>query len=283
MAVGDDALQGGARLFEVGVGGGEPAQAGIAVGDDRSQRLVDLVGDGCRHLAHRRHLHDAREVDPRLAQRIFGTPALLRGAQRGHVVREISREIAAQPRHCMGEARRQLGIEFDRALVERAALRGIETERAAKIDIAGVMAVSHQRNRDAGIEAVRDRRGPPWRSGRVGLDVVDATGLPGPRRDPGRPVPVIVCPGNPHLLEEVDPVPGARDRPHGLVGVVLAIADPCQAQLVAADENLANRLQQLLFAAGLKEHPVAAIERSLSAAEPDGARMLLPGIIVRHR
>jgi hypothetical protein len=166
----------------VGVGGGEPAQAGIAVGDDRSQGLVDLVGDGCRHLAHRRHLHDAREVDPRLAQRIFGTPALFRGTQCRHVVREISREIPAQRFHRIGEARRQLGIEFERALVERATLGGIKNERAPKIDIAGVVAVSHQRNRDAGIEAVRDRRGPPWRGGRVGGHAVDATGLAGPRR-----------------------------------------------------------------------------------------------------
>jgi hypothetical protein len=78
-------------------------------------------------------------------------------------------------------------------------------------------------------------------------------------------------------------VSGARDRPQGLLGVVLAIADPCQAQRVAAHQNLANRLQQFLFAPGLKEHSVAAIERALPAAEPDGARMLPGGFIIRHR
>jgi hypothetical protein len=241
------------------------------------------VGDGGGHLSHRRHLHDALELDPRLAQRIFGTPALFRGAQRGDVMGELSGEIAAQRRHGMAEAGRQFGVEFDRALVERASLRRVKNESAAKIDRAGLVAVSDQRNGDAGIERVRDGRGSPRRERRVRLDVVDAIGGAGPHRDAGGVLTSFdASPGNPDLLEEIDGVSGPRNRAHGLVGIVFAIADPRQAKLVSAHQDLADGLQQLLLALGVKEHAVAAIERPQPAAKPNSARTLVPGFVVRH-
>ena len=45
----------------------------------------------------------------------------------------------------------------NRTFVERPGFRSIQAERAAKVDIAAVMAVGQQRHRDAGMKAVRDR------------------------------------------------------------------------------------------------------------------------------
>ena len=39
----------------------EPAQAGIAVGDDAGERLIDFVGDRGRQLSQRHHPRDVRE------------------------------------------------------------------------------------------------------------------------------------------------------------------------------------------------------------------------------
>jgi hypothetical protein len=40
----------------------EPAQARIAVGHDRGQRLIDFVGNRCGHLAHGRQTRDVGEL-----------------------------------------------------------------------------------------------------------------------------------------------------------------------------------------------------------------------------
>ena len=44
--------------LEVGLGVTQPAQGGVAVGDDRGERLIDLVGDRSGHRAHRRQTRD---------------------------------------------------------------------------------------------------------------------------------------------------------------------------------------------------------------------------------
>ena len=49
-----------------------PVQTGVGVGDDGRQRLVDLMGDRGRELAHRRHAGDVRELRLRLLQRFLG-------------------------------------------------------------------------------------------------------------------------------------------------------------------------------------------------------------------
>ena len=51
LAVLDHVLDRAARLAEVGDLARQPAQAGLAVGDDGGQRLVDLMGDRGRELA----------------------------------------------------------------------------------------------------------------------------------------------------------------------------------------------------------------------------------------
>jgi hypothetical protein len=40
----------------------EPAQAGLGVGDDGSERLAHFVGDRSGQLTQRRHAHDMREL-----------------------------------------------------------------------------------------------------------------------------------------------------------------------------------------------------------------------------
>ena len=41
------------------------------IGPDGRQRLVDLMGDGCRELPQRRHARDARKLGLRLMERLL--------------------------------------------------------------------------------------------------------------------------------------------------------------------------------------------------------------------
>ena len=59
------------RLVEIGRIGGQPAHAGIAVGDHRGERLIDLVRDRGGEFAQRGHTADMRELRARLIGRGF--------------------------------------------------------------------------------------------------------------------------------------------------------------------------------------------------------------------
>src|SRR5690606_15560946 len=50
----------------------QPAQRGVAVGNDGSQRLIDLMGDGGDQFPHRGQPRNARKVGLGLGQRILG-------------------------------------------------------------------------------------------------------------------------------------------------------------------------------------------------------------------
>ena len=62
LAVLDHVLDRAARLADVGHGAPEPAQAGLAVGDDGGQRLVDLMGDRGGELAQGGDARDMGEL-----------------------------------------------------------------------------------------------------------------------------------------------------------------------------------------------------------------------------
>ena len=68
LAVVADVFQAGNRLFQVGLGAVEPAQAGGGVGGNPQQRLADLVGDGRRQLVHHLQVRTAGQLCTRAAQ-----------------------------------------------------------------------------------------------------------------------------------------------------------------------------------------------------------------------
>src|SRR5262249_13191664 len=72
MAVIDDPLQGSCRPVEVGLRSGKRAQADAAAGDDRGQRLTDLVGDRGRHRGQCRPPGHLRELAPGPPQLVLG-------------------------------------------------------------------------------------------------------------------------------------------------------------------------------------------------------------------
>ncbi len=72
QAIIDDALQRPADFVEVGLGPCEPAQSDFSVGDDRRQRLVDLMCDGRRHRAHCGLPGGARKLPTQFVQRLLG-------------------------------------------------------------------------------------------------------------------------------------------------------------------------------------------------------------------
>src|SRR5437762_631350 len=79
IRIAHDEADGFPRLIEVRSGPGKPGLAGVAVGHDGGERLVDFVSDGCRQFSHR---HDARNMSQfrlRLPQGVFGLLVL------GHV------------------------------------------------------------------------------------------------------------------------------------------------------------------------------------------------------
>src|SRR4030088_2739693 len=53
MGIPDDALRAPSSRIELRFVSCKPAQAGAPVGDNGEERLVDLVGDGCREFADR--------------------------------------------------------------------------------------------------------------------------------------------------------------------------------------------------------------------------------------
>ena len=63
-------------LLEIGRGVGQPSERRISVGDDRSERLVDFMGDGSRELAHGREPRHSRELRLRLVHGRVGADAL---------------------------------------------------------------------------------------------------------------------------------------------------------------------------------------------------------------
>ena len=72
----DHAFERVLRLGHLGRGPVEPAQRGVAVGDHRGERLVDLVRDRGGKLAHGGQPRDALELGLRHRDRGLGTDAL---------------------------------------------------------------------------------------------------------------------------------------------------------------------------------------------------------------
>ncbi len=77
VAVADDAFGGEVGLEQIRRLGEEPAAAGMGVGDDRGQRLVDLMRDGGGELADGGDLRGAGETRLGQAQDLEGIPAIL--------------------------------------------------------------------------------------------------------------------------------------------------------------------------------------------------------------
>src|ERR1700674_3905654 len=61
----DDSRRSLTRFFQIGLIAREPAQAGISVGDGSSNRLIDLVRQGCSQLSHGGHSVDVCEIQLR--------------------------------------------------------------------------------------------------------------------------------------------------------------------------------------------------------------------------
>src|SRR5689334_24974894 len=113
-----------------------------------------------------------------------------------------------------------------------------------------------------------DRSGSPGRPPRFGLNVVDPTSLACANgRSSGIPAPVALSPRHLHLVQKVEIPSGLSDRPQGSLGIILGIADPRQAKVIARHENPTDGLQQLQLILELKKLAVAAIERPQPPAE----------------
>jgi hypothetical protein len=80
MTVLDDTIESILSLLHIGRLAGQPAQAGIGVGDHPGERLLDFMGNRRRQLPHRRDAVDVRELHLRLAQGFGGS----------HVLREVA-------------------------------------------------------------------------------------------------------------------------------------------------------------------------------------------------
>ena len=50
---------------------------------------------------------------------------------------------------------------------------------------------------------------------------------------------------------------GFSHGPNGSLRIILGITDPRQAKIISSDNNVANRLQQLLLGLGFKKYMVA--------------------------
>src|SRR5262249_46810961 len=62
MVIGDDVLQDVAHVFDSRVAGGNATEAGPSVGENRGQRLAELVDDRRRQLAHDRDAGDVGQL-----------------------------------------------------------------------------------------------------------------------------------------------------------------------------------------------------------------------------
>ena len=75
VALRGDALEGRFRLPKIGRRVCQPPERRISIGDDSSERLIDLMSYRCRELAHRGQSCDAREFGLRLVYRRVGANA----------------------------------------------------------------------------------------------------------------------------------------------------------------------------------------------------------------
>src|SRR5262249_28130891 len=76
VPVADDAAHGHSRLIEIRTGPREPAPAGIGAGDDRRERLVELLFDGCHQFSHRHDPRDMSQLSLGVLQGFLGLLAL---------------------------------------------------------------------------------------------------------------------------------------------------------------------------------------------------------------
>src|SRR5882724_250497 len=177
--------------------------------------------------------------------------------------------MTAERRHGICHERRQTGIVFDRALIKGIALRGVKIERATKIHCAPRLAMGDQRNCNARSVAAREGGDSPRRRPRIRPDIIDPASVAGPSRNADWTLTVFqLSPGSPDALQVVEAVSRLGHRPNGFLGIIFAVADPGQPDLAACHENVANGLQQLLLALGLKERTGAPIQSSQSSVEP---------------
>ena len=71
VGVANDALRRELRALKVGRLGGQPTLAGMAVGDDGGERLIDLMGDRGRQFGQARGLRRMREPIQRRSKRVL--------------------------------------------------------------------------------------------------------------------------------------------------------------------------------------------------------------------
>src|SRR3989454_7877568 len=191
--------------------------------------------------------------------------------------------MAAERRHGICHGRRQTGIVLDRALIKSVALRGVKIERATKIHCASGLAIGHQRNCNARSVAACEGGDSPGRKPRIRPDIIDATSFAGPSRNAGWTLTGFpLSPGSLDALQVIEARSRLGHRPNGLLGVILAVADPRQPNLAACHENFANRLQQLLLALGLKERHGALTQSPQSSVEPVQTRLVGVALVL-HR
>ena len=75
-AVADDAIGRFARIAERRWAARQKAHTGAGIGNDRGQRLVDLMGNRGGKLGHRRQPQRARQLGLRVVQRLLGALAV---------------------------------------------------------------------------------------------------------------------------------------------------------------------------------------------------------------
>src|SRR5438552_6574959 len=183
--------------------------------------------------------------------------------------------MAAERRDRIYDGRRHSGIVFDRALIKRVALRGVETERATKIHCAPLLAMGDQRNCNARSVAACEGGDSPRRTPRICPDIIDPTHFAGPSRNAGWTLTGLhLSPGSLDALQVIEAGSRPGHRPNGLLGIIFAVANPGQPNLAACHENFANGLQQLLLALGLKARTGALTQSPQSSAEPVQSRIV---------
>ncbi len=163
LRIAGDALQGRAGFIQVGRALGQPAQGRLAVGHDRRDRLVDLVGDGGGEGGDRDHARRPGEFGQALAGGFLGGGAgLLGGAQLGPLLLERQGEgqFAA-------EAREQVEL----TVAEGVGLAGVDDQHPGRV------AVGRERDGDAGTDAEADRLAPPEGERRLQQGVAHDEGL----------------------------------------------------------------------------------------------------------
>src|SRR2546426_2450810 len=150
---------------------------------------------------------------------------------------------------------------LDRALIKGVALPGVKIERATKIHFAPRLSIRDQWNCNTRSVAACEGSNSPGRKPRIRPDIIDPTSPAGPNGNAERTLTCfrLLSPGNLDALKVIESVSRLCHEPNSLIGIIFAIANPGQPQLIAGHENFANGLQQLLLALGLKEHVVALV------------------------